>query len=110
MIVVLFELLYMFIPYEFGVCCVPVEYWFIMNGVNTNTTPFAQQIEKKQKEATVDLSDLSFRTVTESGTTYLEVSTDGTNYTRVGTLPTSSADITCIAQTNFNIILFSPFS
>ena len=72
----------------------PVEYWFIMNGVNTNTTPFAQQIEKKQKEATVDLSDLSFRTVTENGTTYLEVSTDGTNYTRVGTLPTSSGDIT----------------
>lgn len=71
----------------------PVEYWFIVDGDTASSASFIQRIEKKQKEATVDLSDLSFRTVTEDSTTYLEVSTDGINYTRVGTLPTSSGDI-----------------
>lgn len=73
----------------------PVEYWFIMNGVNTNTTPFAQQIEKKQKEATVDLSGLQFSTVTDGNdNTFLYVSINGGTPELVGSLPTSSADIT----------------
>lgn len=88
------------IPKGYTFCVIennkPVEYWFIVNGVSTDTTPFAQQIERKQKEAAVDLSGLQFSTVTEGNTTYLYVAVNGGTPQRVGTLPTSAADITQI--------------